>query len=71
MSQNNTFSKYTQYISLGAEIAAAILLPIVLGYWLDDYFNSSPWLVLAGCLIGIVNVMIVIFRLADRLNNQK
>ncbi|WP_409070360.1 AtpZ/AtpI family protein [Aliifodinibius sp. S!AR15-10] len=61
-------SKYTQFLSVGAEIAAAIILPIVLGYWLDDYFNTSPWLILTGCLVGIVNVMIVIFHLADRLN---
>ncbi|MDX1636472.1 MAG: AtpZ/AtpI family protein [Balneolaceae bacterium] len=70
MSDSNSLSKYTQYLSLGAEIAAAILLPILLGYWLDDYFGTSPWLILTGCLVGIVNVMIVIFRLADRLNKQ-
>ncbi|MDZ7694415.1 MAG: AtpZ/AtpI family protein [Balneolaceae bacterium] len=68
MANNNL---YTQYISLGAEIAAAILLPILVGYWLDDYFQTSPWLILAGCFVGIVNVMLVIYRLADRLNKQK
>lgn len=70
MSERDYISKYTEYLSLGLEIAAAIFLPILLGYWLDTKFDTSPWLVLAGCLIGIINVMIVIFRLAGRLNKN-
>lgn len=71
MSESDPFSKYAEYLSLGAEIAAAMVLPILAGYWLDEYFETSPWLILTGCLVGIVNVLIVIFRLADRLNKQK
>lgn len=70
MSDRDLLSKYGEYLSLGAEIAAAILVPLLLGYWLDIYFGTSPWLVLAGALIGIINVMVVIFRLARKLDNE-
>jgi len=71
VSDSHFFSSYTEYLSLGAEIAAGLLLPILLGYWLDNKFNTSPWLILAGCAVGIINVLVIIFRLANRLNNKK
>jgi ATP synthase protein I len=61
---------YVEFISLGGEIAGGILLPILIGYWLDNYFGSRPWLLLVGCLVGIVNVFILIFQLSKRLNKK-
>jgi ATP synthase protein I len=61
---------YAEYISLGAEIAGALLVPIFIGYWLDEYFETSPWLLLVGCLTGIVNIFILIFKLNKRLNKE-
>lgn len=61
---------YIEYVSLGGEIAAALLIPVLLGYWLDGYFGLSPWLLLAGCIVGIINIFILIFRLSDRLNKE-
>lgn len=59
---------YIEYISLGGEIAAGLFVPVFLGYWLDGYFETTPWLLLIGCLVGMVNIFILIFRLNDRLN---
>lgn len=61
---------YAQFISLGAEIAAGIFVPILIGYWLDEYFETSPWILLGGCLVGIINIFILIFNLNDRLNKK-
>lgn len=62
---------YVEYISLGGEIAAGLLIPMLLGYWADSYFETNPWLLLVGCLIGIVNIFILIFQLNDRLNKER
>lgn len=59
---------YVEYLSLGGEIAAGLFVPIFLGYWVDRYFETSPWLLLVGCVVGMVNIFILIFRLNDRLN---
>ncbi len=61
---------YIEYLSLGGEIAIGISLPIFIGYWLDNYFDSSPWLLLVGCVVGIVNIFILIFQLSNRLNKD-
>ena len=70
MSEKSTISKYAPYLSLGLEIAVGIALPILAGYWLDDYFEISPWLLLAGCIIGVVNVFVIIFQLSKKLNDE-
>ena len=70
MSENDSGSKYLAYVSLGAEIAVALTVPILLGYWLDNYFELSPWLLLIGCLIGMINFFVLIFQLNKRLNKK-
>ena len=70
MSKKEGLSQYAPYFSLGLEIAVGITLPILIGYWLDDYLQTSPWLLLAGCLIGVINVFVIIFKLSDKLNKE-
>lgn len=35
------------------QMVAAILLPTLLGWWLDERLHTKPWLMLAGAIIGI------------------
>jgi len=70
LSQRDVFSKYAPYLSLGLEIAVGVTLPILIGYWLDEYFETSPWILLTGCVIGMINVFVVIFRLNKKLNDD-
>ncbi len=67
MSDRDIISRYAEHLSLGAEIAVGLAAPILIGYWLDEYFGTSPWILLAGCLLGIVNIFLIIFHLAKRL----
>lgn len=70
MKDHKKFSAYIEHLSLGVEIAAALAIPILLGYWLDNYFGWHPWLLLVGCLVGIVNIFLLIFKLNERLNKN-
>lgn len=63
-------SEYAEYLSLGTEIAVGITLPILIGYGLDLYFDTSPWLLLVGAVAGIVNIFIIIFQLNKRLGEK-
>jgi len=49
--------KYLEYIGLGAEIAVALSVPILAGYWADTFFETSPILLLAGIGVGIVMML--------------
>lgn len=68
MKERKKPTDYIEFLSLGGEIAAGILLPIFIGYWLDSWLETSPWLLLVGCVVGIVNIFILIFQLNERLN---
>lgn len=39
---------------LGLYFAAAVLIPIVIGAWLDGRFHTGPLLVLIGLFVGLV-----------------
>ncbi|HBQ58279.1 MAG TPA: hypothetical protein DD671_01265, partial [Balneolaceae bacterium] len=54
MPQNFLPKKYRQYIGLGAEIAASLLVPILLGYLLDRHFQTSPIFILTGVFGAMV-----------------
>ncbi|RNC85576.1 MAG: AtpZ/AtpI family protein [Balneola sp.] len=63
--------KYREYIGLGAEIAATLAVPLFVGYLFDQYFGTSPWLLLAGAFVGILLFFNSIFRIARKLNKKE
>jgi F0F1-type ATP synthase assembly protein I len=54
--------KYLKYLSLGVEIAAGLCVPILLGLWIDSVWETEPWFLIAGVLIGIATLFGIIFR---------
>lgn len=41
------------YAGLGFEIVVPIVLGLLGGWWLDGRWGTTPWLLLAGLLLGI------------------
>jgi F0F1-type ATP synthase assembly protein I len=58
---------YLKYTTLGIQFLMAMLLPIGAGYWLDAKLGTSPWLVMAGAILGCVGAMtwIIVSYLRD------
>ncbi|GAB5408686.1 MAG: hypothetical protein BalsKO_10510 [Balneolaceae bacterium] len=71
MSTNFLPKKYREYLGLGVEIAATLIIPIFIGYALDAYFNISPWGLLFGAFIGIIIFFFSVFRIAKKMDNKK
>ncbi len=61
---------YLQYLSLGAEIAAGLSIPILIGYYLDTRLDTSPWFLLLGALLGIGVLILTSIRLARKLGQD-
>lgn len=38
----------------GMELGGVVAVLALLGWWLDQYFGTSPWLVLSGTAVGII-----------------
>ena len=40
--------------AMGMEIASPIIAGAALGYYMDKYFNTPPYLMMVMCLLGVV-----------------
>jgi len=41
-------------LGLGMQFAVTIVACLGIGYWLDSRFDTQPWALLAGGIIGII-----------------
>jgi F0F1-type ATP synthase assembly protein I len=62
--------KYLEYAGLGVEIAASFSVPILIGYWLDERYQMSPWFLLSGIFLGILLMLSIFIKIARDTNNQ-
>lgn len=67
-SEANKSARLALALSVGTVISANIVGGIVLGYLLDRWLHTGPWLVLAGLVLGTINAVIGLFRVVARLN---
>jgi len=64
-------------VSAGFEIAGAVAVLSLLGYWFDSKLNTSPWGIIVGAVTGIVGGLYNIVRpavlqmLRDNASRQK
>lgn len=49
-------------VSAGFEIAGAVAVLSLLGYWFDRKLNTSPWGIIVGAITGIVGGLYNIVR---------
>lgn len=70
LNRGQNLAQYSEYLGLGIQIAAVMVVPLLLGVWLDKKFDSSPWLTSIGALIGVVSIFAMIVKIAI-IANQK
>jgi F0F1-type ATP synthase assembly protein I len=51
-------------LGLGSELAATLLFGVVLGYFVDRWFQTAPWGLISGATLGIVAALVNFFRKA-------
>ncbi|MEX2213323.1 MAG: AtpZ/AtpI family protein [Phycisphaeraceae bacterium] len=52
-----------QLASTGMELGLTVAVLALLGWWLDSQWNSSPWMLLTGVLIGTLGSLYKMWRL--------
>lgn len=55
-------SPYAVALELGYNIAIPIVLFLFLGRLADNYFDTSPWLLIAGLLLSLPVVGLTVYR---------
>jgi F0F1-type ATP synthase assembly protein I len=63
-------ASYGDYLGLGIQIAASMVLPLLGGAWLDNRFNTSPWFTLGGALFGIFSIFGIVLKIAFTANHK-
>ena len=59
------------YMALGFQLAAAVVGFFLLGHWLDNRYDTSPWLKLLGLLLGATGGFIKFFKTVARLDKKE
>lgn len=53
-----------RYAGLGIELAAAVGLLSLLGWWIDGRLGSAPWGLVIGAMVGLIGGMANLLRSA-------
>ena len=59
------------FLTLGLQLALAVVVFFFLGRWLDQWLGTSPWLMMAGLAVGIAGGFIQFFRTAVALGKRE
>ncbi len=68
--QEPFFAKVGKYAAIGLEFPSTVLGGLFLGYILDRYFDSSPWLTAALTLLALVGAFIRLIQVLQRLSSE-
>ena len=49
-------------LSMTWQLAMAVLIPIVGGYYLDRYLHTQPWLTLIGVILALALSIAIVWR---------
>ena len=60
--ENSSLRKASLYLAAGFEIPSTIIGGVVLGYFLDRYFDTSPWLVIGMAFTAFVGAWVRLVR---------
>jgi F0F1-type ATP synthase assembly protein I len=61
-SQNDDAVNWFGLVGIGFEFVAAICLCGAVGFWADRHWNTFPWLMIAGGVVGFASGLTMIVR---------
>jgi F0F1-type ATP synthase assembly protein I len=53
--------------SVGTVMTSNIVGGIILGYLLDRWFRTAPWMIVTGLVLGTVSAFLGLYRIVSRL----
>ena len=55
-------------VSVSTNLAAPIIGGILLGYFLDEWLHTKPWLILVGTMLGTTGAFLALYRIVNKIN---
>ena len=56
---------------LGTELVAAVLVGTIIGFILDTWFDTKPWLIIIFFFLGAAAGMVNVIRAANRMQKKE
>lgn len=69
-SLGEAYRQLAPYMGLGTELAASVAGMLLVGYFLDKHFNTSPWLLLIGAAAGLIGGFFNFIKEVQRLSKR-
>jgi ATP synthase protein I len=60
-------SKVGLALSAGTAVLASVLGGTLLGYWLDGWLGTQPWLLVTGVVLGTAGAFTWLYRMMAKL----
>lgn len=57
-------------MTLGGVMSSNIIGGIIVGYLLDKWLGTSPWMIISGVVLGTVGAMVGLYRITSSLNEK-
>jgi len=70
MSDESEQSKLALTLTVVTLFSSNILGGIIIGYLLDRWLNTGPWMVVTGIVLGLTSAVIGLVRVLNRLNRS-
>jgi ATP synthase protein I len=68
MTDGSEQSKLAQTLAVVTLFSSNILGGILIGYLLDRWLGTGPWLIITGIIMGLTGAIIGLIRVMNRLN---
>ena len=68
--ENPQTSNIGQAFKLSTELVAAVLVGTIIGFILDNWFDTKPWLIIIFFFLGTAAGMLNVFRAAKRMQEK-
>jgi len=69
--RNTWAMEFGPFLTLGIQLAIAVVIFFFAGRWLDDLLGTTPWLMIGGLFVGIAGGLIQFFRTAIALGKKQ
>ena len=67
--ENPQTSNIGQAFKLSTELVAAVLVGTIIGFILDNWSDTKPWLIITFFFVGVVAGILNVIRSAKKLQN--
>ena len=67
--ENPQTSNIGQAFKLSTELVAAVLVGTIIGFILDNWFDTKPWLIIIFFFVGVVAGILNVIRSAKKIQN--